>query len=112
MGFSYPRGNIESEFRKMKVFSGLQFEKGVAYFTIKNCVWACHFASGRKIPTIFLDKCKRMTYVNPQSPTMGRNDLTLGGFLSIQNFKNIKELNLPFSTDHISAVLRCYIFVT
>ena len=58
MGFQYPRGNTEFEFQRMKVFSGLQLEKGCNYSS--NCV-CCHFVSVRKIPTSLLDKCKRMT---------------------------------------------------
>ena len=29
----------------MKVFSGLELEKGVDYSSIQNCVYACHFVS-------------------------------------------------------------------
>ena len=61
MGFSYPRGNIEFEFQRMKVFSGFQLEMGVDYSSIQNCAWVCHFVSDRKIPTSLLDKCNRMT---------------------------------------------------
>ena len=39
MGFSYPCGNTEFEFQRMKVFSELQLEKGVDYSSIQYCVW-------------------------------------------------------------------------
>ena len=44
----------------MKVFPGLQLEKGVNYSSIQNCVLACHFDSVRNIPISFLDKCNKM----------------------------------------------------
>ena len=61
MGFPYPSGNIKFQFPRVKVFSGFQFGKGADYSSIQNFVWACHFVSGRKIPTSLQDKCKRMT---------------------------------------------------
>ena len=36
-------------------------ENGVDYSSIKNCMWACHFVSVRRVPTSLLDKFKRMT---------------------------------------------------
>ena len=61
MRFSFPPGNTEFEFQRMKLFSGWQIEKGVDYSSIQNCVGACHFVSGRRIPTSLLGKCDRMT---------------------------------------------------
>ena len=37
-GFLDSRGNTEFEFQRMKVFSGLELEKGVDYSSIQNCV--------------------------------------------------------------------------
>ena len=61
MGFSYPRENTEFKLQRIKVFSGFKLGKVVDYSYIQNYVWACQFASGRKIPSSLLDKCKRMT---------------------------------------------------
>ena len=67
MGFEYPCGNTEFEFQRMKVFSGLQPEKGVDYSSVQNCMWGCHFVSIRKIPTSLLNKYKTMILVHPMS---------------------------------------------
>ena len=74
MSFSYPRGNIEFEFQGMKVLSGFQLEKGVNYSSNQNCVWTCHFVSGRKMLTSLLVKCRRMTQVQPNFHTILKTD--------------------------------------
>ena len=69
----------------MKVFSGLQLEKGVDYSFIQNYVWASHFVS-----VSLLDNCKRMTSVHPHFqknpenwPTMGLINVTLKCMLQV-----------------------------
>ena len=54
----------------MKVFSGIQREKGVDYSSFKECAWASDFASVKKILTSLLGKCKRTTKVHPHFPTI------------------------------------------
>ena len=55
--------NTGFEFQRIKIFLGLQLEKGIDYSSMQNVVWACHFVSGRKILSSLLDKCKRKTWV-------------------------------------------------
>ena len=45
----------------MKVFSEIQFEKGVDYSSFQNFWWVCRFILVGNIPTTLLDKCKRTT---------------------------------------------------
>ena len=68
--FLIPLGNIEFEFQRMKVFSGLQLENDVDYSSIQNCVSAVTLFRLEKAPLSLLDKCKRMTEVHPHFPTI------------------------------------------
>ena len=45
----------------MKLFLGLQLEKGVDYSSIQNCARAATLFQLEKIPTSLLDKYKKMT---------------------------------------------------
>lgn len=67
LSFSYPRGKIEFESPRMKVFSGFQFGKSALernffnYSSMQNFVQPFHIVSSRKTMTRLLDKYNRMT---------------------------------------------------
>ena len=65
----------------MKVFSGLQLEKGVNYSSIQNCVWAVTLFQLEKIPTSLLGKCNRMTKVNPHFPKVFKTNQQWAGLM-------------------------------
>ena len=56
MGFQYPHGNSEFEFQRMKVLSGLQFEK-VFYTLLPKIV--C-----RRVICFQLEKCRLVYWIN------------------------------------------------
>ena len=89
--------------------------KGIDYSSIQSCVWACHLVSVRKILTSLLDKCNRMTEVQPHFPAMSWNDANLKCTLQVvYQLWNIdfgehqKNLPLLFSDLQCYAITICF----